>query len=73
MYSVVLPAIVVSTYYSFSRTTVIIPANWFAVYHYMTVMPVHATKEKERRKMDTWRPIDIAMVMIAYVMTPANW
>ena len=73
MYSVVLPAVVVSTYYSFPRTTVIIPANRFAVNHYMTIMPVHATKEKERRKMNTRRPINIAMVMVANVMTPVHW
>lgn len=73
MHRVVFPATIVSAYHAFSWATVIIPAYRLAVNNHMAVMPVHATKEKERRKMDAWRPIDIAMMMIAYVMTPANW
>ncbi len=73
MHRVVFPTTIVSAYYAFSWATVIIPAHRLAVNNHMAVMPVHATKEKERRKMDAWRPIDIAMMMIAYVMTPANW
>ena len=71
MYCIVLPTAIVTTYNTFSWATVVITAHGLTVNDYVTVMPVHTTEKEKSRKVYTGRPIYIAMLVIAYVMTPA--
>ena len=73
MHRVMLPAAIVTAYYAFSGAAVIIPAHWLAMDDHMAVVPMHAAKEKEGRKANAWRPVYIAMVMVVYMVSPANW
>ena len=71
MHSVVLPAAIIAAYHPFSWATVVVPTNGLTVNDHVTIVPMYATEKEESRKAYTGRPINVAIVMIAYVVTPA--